>query len=580
MILPRNSRAVTLAATLAVLSTLSARDVRAQESSWALTNARIETVTHGVIARGTIVIKNGLITAIGENVPVPAEARILDLSGRTVGPGLIDLTSTLGLPAAPAAAAGGPGGGGAAAVAGAGGPQAPVGLEPDRLVADELRPGAADIKAERDAGFTAVLSAPSRGAFRGLSALVPTKDSVGTVDVIRSPVALHMGYQGVGGGFGGWGGRRYPGTLLGVIAYERQQLYDAQRQALLLDRYRTNPRGMQRPANDNALAALIPVVKGDLPAFFAANTENDILRAISIAHEFNLKLTIVGATEGFRATDALLALRRPVVVSVDFPKPADATGWSYRAAQRLPANDSAAADSAARRQLEGNAAALMRAGIRFALTSGGTRGADFIANVKKAIAAGLPRDSALAAITIRPAEIAGVAEQLGSIEVGKAADLVVTDGDILGDSGRVRMVFVDGLRYTVEAPAAASGGGPGGGRGRGRLGGGGAAAAEAAQVAGTWDVTTNAPEGSRQSVLTLTQNGTSFTGTMASQMGTVEIANGQVDGRRVSWTIVIQAGGQFVTIAFTGDVDGNRMTGNAAMGDFGTAPFTGEKRPS
>jgi imidazolonepropionase-like amidohydrolase len=576
--------AARIAAALAVLPVLSGRAARAQEGPWVLTNARIETVTHGVIAHGTIVIRNGLIAAVGADVTAPPEARVLDLGGRTVSPGLIDLTSSLGLPTAPAAPAG-PGGGGApAAAAAAAGPGGPAnsGLDPDRVVADEFRPGAADIKAARDAGVTAVLSAPSRGAFRGLSALVPTRDSAGSRDVLRSPVALHMGYQGIGGGFGGGFQRQYPGTLLGVIAYERQKFYDAQRQAMLLDRYRANPRGMQRPANDNALAALIPVVKGDLPVFFAANNENEIDRAINIAHEFNLKLTIVGASEGFRVTDALVRLRRPVVVSVDFPRPADVTGWAYRGAERLPANDSVMADSAAQRMIQGNAASLMRAGVRFALASGGTRGADFIANVKKAVAAGLPRDSALAAVTIRPAEIAGVAEQLGSIESGKVANLVVSDGDLLGDSGRVRMVFVDGTRYTVDAPAPAAGGGGPGGRGRGRFGGanagGGGGAAETAQVAGTWDITVNAPQGSQQSVLTLTQAGSAFTGNQVSQMGTVEVAGGQVEGRHVSWTITISMNGQSLVVTFSADVDGNHMTGSAS-GDFGSAPFTGEKRP-
>jgi imidazolonepropionase-like amidohydrolase len=575
------SSAARIAAALAFLPALAVRAAQAQEGPWALTNARIETVTHGVIARGTIVITNGLITAVGANVTAPPEARVLDLGGRTVSPGLIDLTSSLGLPTAPAGPAG-PGGGAPAAAAAAAGPGGPAnnGLEPDRMVADELRPGAADIKAARDAGVTAVLSAPSRGAFRGLSALVPMRDSVGSRDVLRSPVALHMGYQGIGGGFGGGFQRQYPGTLLGVIAYERQKFYDAQRQAMLLDRYRANPRGMQRPANDNALAALIPVVKGDLPVFFAANNENEIDRAINIAHEFNLKLTIVGANEGFRVTNALVRLRRPVVVSVDFPRPADVTGWAYRGAERLPANDSVMADSAAQRMIQGNAAALMRAGVHFALASGGTRGADFIANVKKAVAAGLPRDSALAAVTIRPAEIAGVAEQLGSIESGKVANLVVSDGDLLGDSGRVRMVFVDGTRYTVDASAPAAGGGGLGGRGRGRFGGaGGGGATEAAQVAGTWDITVNSPQGAQQSVLTITQNGSTFTGSHANQMGSVEVTGGQIDGRHVSWSITIPANGQSISVSFQADVDGNRMTGSATMGDLGSAPFIGEKRP-
>jgi hypothetical protein len=557
----------------AALSAALAATGRAQDGTWALTNARIETVTRGVIPRGTIVIRDGLIAAVGADVAAPADAMIVDLAGKTVVPGLIDLTSSLGLPQPAAPGGGAPGGGGAPAAQS----QAPafVGLEPERLVADELRPSAADIKSARDLGITAVLSAPTRGAFRGRSALVPLRDSVTAREIIRTPVALHMGYQGVGGGFGG---NRYPGTLLGVMAYERQRFYDAKRQDLLEQRYRANPRGMQRPPNDDGLDAIIPVVKGQLPVFFAASNENEIRRALGIAREFGIPMTIMGATEGFLAIDALRAARRPVIVSVDFPRATDVTGWAYRASQRLPRGDSARADSAGRRLVEGNAAALMQAGIGFALASGG-RPADLLPNVRKAIAAGLPRDSALAALTMRPAEIAGVAEQLGSIETGKVANLVVSEGDILGDSAKVRMVFVDGIRYTVDPPPpAAPANGPGGRRGGGRPGAA-PAAGESSMMTGTWELTVNAPSGAIAVTAVVTQNGTSFTGTVTSQMGTSPISNGSIDGTHVTWTTLAPINGQNVTMNYSADVTGSRISGTIAAGDFGTFPFTGEKRP-
>lgn len=571
------SRAATACA--ASLLVFAAR-ARAQEGTWALTNARIETVTRGVIDRGTLVIRDGLIAAVGASVAVPADARVVDLSGRTIYPGIIDLTSSLGIVEAPAAG-GGRGAGGAAAPAGAGGPSGQpterryVGLEPDRLVADELKPVAADITAARAVGVTAVLSAPTRGAFRGRSALIPLRDSVGSREVIRSPVALHMGYQGTGGGFGGGGRAQYPGTLLGVIAYERQHFYDARRQALLEDRYKTNPRGTPRPPNDEGLDALIPVVKRELPVFFAAGNENEIRRALAIAREFNIDMTIVGAGEGFRAIDALQAAKRPVVVSVDYPRSTDVTGWAYRSAQRLPPGDSARADSAGQAQLQGNPAALMRAGISFALASGG-RTADFLPNVRKAIAAGLPRDSALAAITIRPAQIAGVGEQLGSIETGKAADLVISQGDLLGDSAKVRMIFVDGIRYDVEPPAPQVAGG----RGRGGRGGGpGRAGAEMAQVGGTWDVTVQDSDGPEQATCVFTQNGAAFSGSVTSHLGTAAVTNGTVEGRHLTWSHPLEINGQNVTVSWSGDVDGTHISGTVTAGEMGSFPFTGEKRP-
>jgi imidazolonepropionase-like amidohydrolase len=544
--------------------------VAAQEATWALTNARIETVTRGVIERGTIVIRDGLIEAVGADVRPPAEARIVDLAGRRVFPGLIDLSSTLGLTSAPASGAGQ----GAAPAAGAPSGAATVrhvGLEPGRVIAEEIRPSAADLRSARDAGITSVLVAPTRGAFRGLSALVPLREDSATQYVVKSPVALHMGFQGVqGSGFGG----RYPATLLGVIAYERQSFYDARHHALLQERYRAGARGSPRPSYDADLDALVPVVRGALPVFFAADRENDIRRALRIGDEFDLKLAILGATEGFRAIDALKRADA-VVVSMDFPRSTEVTGWSYRSSQRHALDDSAATDSAVRRALEANAATLHRAGIRFALSSGGLRPGEFLGNVRKAVAAGLPRDVALQALTVRAAEVAGVGAQLGSIEPGKIANLVVAERDLLGDSANVRMVFVDGVRHEVIAPAPSE-------RRRGNAGGRGGEredAGEMARVAGTWDLTVTTQQGENRASMTVTQAGGTLEGTMATEMGTVQVTDGRVTGERVTFTIAVPISGQTTTVVFQGTVDGNRMSGSADLGAMGTATFTGERRP-
>jgi imidazolonepropionase-like amidohydrolase len=425
---------------------------------WALTNARIETVTKGTIERGTVVIRDGVIEAVGASVNPPADARVVDLSGKTIVPAFIDLTSSLGLPQ-PAAAgrAGGGRGGVPPELLALFGPQTDttteprvIGLEPDRVVAEELRLSPNDARSARDQGIGAVLVSPSRGLFRGLSALVPMRDDTASRWIVKTPVALHVGYQTVPG--------QYPGNLLGVIAYQRQAFYDAQRHAMLMDRYKANPRGMTRTAHNAELEAIVPVVKGELPAFIAANAENEILRALALAKEFNIKVTIVGAVEGFRAINALKSARPPVV-TVDFPTPAQTTGWQFQFATRRDPADSAARTAAATRIIEGNAAALNNAGIRFALASGGIAAGTFMENVRKAIAAGLPRQVALEALTIRAAEAAGVDAQLGSIEAGKIASLLVVQGEPLSATARLESVYVDGLQYDVVPPAA--------GRGRG-----------------------------------------------------------------------------------------------------------------
>jgi imidazolonepropionase-like amidohydrolase len=532
----------------AALFPLVSRAAVAQSDTWALTNARIQTVTRGVIEKGTVIIRKGLIEAIGPAVPVPADARVLDLAGKTVSPGLFDLTASLGLPAP---TAGGGGGGPTAAAPAQGGPR---GLEPEREVARELKVPPGDIKPIRDLGVTTVLVAPARGLFRGVSALVPLRDSVAAAEIIRAPVAMHVGYQGVPGD--------YPGTLLGVITYQRQSFYDAQRQALLLERYKANPRGMARPENDAGLDALVPVVRGQLPLFIEANNENEIRRAVRLAKEFNLKATIVGATEGFEALDALGGFS--AIVSVNFPQPAQTTRWSYRLSQRRAPGDSAASAREAQKLIEGNAAALQKAGVKFALASGGSR--DFIPNVRKAIAAGLPASVALEALTIRAAELAGAGEMLGSIEPGKIANLVVSNGELLADSAKVSAVFVDGIRYEVAPPPA-----PRPGNANGNV--------PAAQIGGVWAVNLTGPQGPMDITMTINQSGSSFGGTMTSMMGTNDISEGQITGRSVSWSMTLQIGGQSVTLNFKGEVEGNRMTGSADLGSFGSATFTAERKP-
>lgn len=555
---------ITLSLTLLGAGALLAPNgATAQELPWALTNARIETVGRGTIEKGTIVIRDGLIAAVGADVRVPPDARVVDLTGRTVYPGIIDLTSTIGLPSPPEENGGGRGGGGGSG-GGARSDDEPAGLTPERAIAEELRAAASDARAAREGGITAALVAPTRGAFRGLAALVPMRDSL-DAHVLRAPVALTMGFQGVSG--------RYPQTLLGVIAYERQAMYDARHYGMLMDRWDDDPRGLERPEFDPGLEALVPVVRKERPAFFWADDENEIRRAVRLGKEFDLALTVVGATEGFRATDALAGI--PVVVSVNFPKAPTVTGWQFHYASRHAPKDSASADSAARVQIEGNAAALHRAGVRFALASGGLSASQFLTNVRTAVRRGLPRDVALAAMTQRAAELAGSGDMLGTIETGKIANLVVTENDLLSDSAKIRMVFVDGIRTDVTPRA------PTRGR-RAAADDSGTTNAPVMQIAGTWELVVNTPQGANTSTLTLTQDGDVVRGTMASEYGRLEITNGRIDGRRVTWSATLTTGGETIPLAFDGTLQGDqgdRMSGSVSLGPMGSAEFTARRTP-
>ena len=235
--------------------------------------------------------------------------------------------------------------------------------------------------------------------------------------------------------------------------------YDAIRYRDEVDRYNRIKRGVNRPDHDKRLAALQPALKGDMPVLFVANSDGDIRRALMIADEFKLKPMIAGALYGYRVADMLKAKRVPVILSVDFPRRSD----------DLPEDeDETLRVLRQRAETPKGAAKLAQAGVKFAFSSGSLRPQDFIANVQKAVENGLSKDEALRALTINAAEIFGAADQLGTIEVGKIANLVVASGDLLAKDTKVRHVFIDGDQIELKKPDAAPARGGMGGRPAGR----------------------------------------------------------------------------------------------------------------
>ncbi|MFY9570483.1 MAG: amidohydrolase family protein, partial [Blastocatellia bacterium] len=395
---------------------------------FAIKDAQIVTGAGKTIAKGTVVFRKGLITDVGENVKIPADARVIEGAGMTVYPGLIDGYTSLGL-AAPATAqtTGGGGGGGrqAAIAAAAAGvqpsPEARLG-DPSLAAADQVKPGTS-FEDPRSVGVTSALSSPRQGIFAGQSALINLAGQEPSKLVLRAPVALTVQFSG-GGGFGAG----YPGSLMGTVAYIRQSFYDAIRYRDEVERYNRVKRGVNRPEHDKRLAALQPALKGDLPVLFVANTDGDIRRALMIADEFKLKPIIAGAMYSYRVADMLKARSVPVILSVDFPK---------RAADLPDDEDETLRVLRQRAETPKGAARLAQAGVKFAFTSGSLRPQDFIANVQKAVENGLSKDEALRALTINAAEILGAGDQVGTIEVGKIANIVVASGDILARDTKV-----------------------------------------------------------------------------------------------------------------------------------------------
>src|SRR5688572_16722694 len=251
---------------------------------FALTNARIVTVSGATIDKGALVLRNGIIEAVGSNVSIPGDARQLDATGLTIYPGLIDALSDAGIEEAARSQTTGAGRTAATPAQQVQVPQvqqpqqsAPVtspgerqSLSPYVQAADILNPSSRKIESLRAAGFTTALVAPTRGIFPGQSALVNLAGSSAGSMILKSPVALHISLQS-GGGFR----NDYPGSLMGMFAFVKQTFLDAQHYENAWSIYQAHP-GARRPEYSRSLQALQPALKRQLPVVLPARTPAEV----------------------------------------------------------------------------------------------------------------------------------------------------------------------------------------------------------------------------------------------------------------------------------------------------------------
>lgn len=529
---PRALHSILLA--LAVVLLWSPADVSAQFEgrTYAITDARLVTVTGEVIENGTIVLRGGLIEALGAGVTPPADAVIVQGEGMTVYPGFIDAFSQAGI------------------VLPARDEREHAGNIADHLATEYFDPANEDLATYRKQGLTTALLARNDGVFGGQAVLLNLMGDDLPSMIVKSPVVQVMGYQGQ---------NDYPGTLMAVVAWQRQTLIDAAYHDLLLDRYRQAPRSMARPPADPDLEALIPVARGEAPILAIVQTENDFKRLRKLAAEYNLQYWIAGAAEAFRVPDLIRQAGGPVLVSLDFPSIEQVTGYPFdRAFKNLTEEEKEELDTRDETAVHSNPAAIQETGVPFAMATGGMRNVgDFLKNLRLAVQAGLSAEDALRALTIHPATIFGVAESMGTLEPGKIANLTVTTGDIFTDEEAwVAHVFVDGRKESFDAPRPPSSGGGG-------------------TAGGSWAVTVSLGGESTEGLLVLTQDGETVTGELSVQGQSLDFEGTFAEGTLDMEGSVPDLGA--VTLRAT--IEGDEMTGSIVLGMMGSADFTGKRNP-
>jgi len=467
---------------------------------YAIVGGTVHPVSGPAIPNGVVIIREGLIEAAGANAVIPADAATVDVKGMHVYPGLIDAQTSLGFPTPQPAQRGRRGGGPPRA-------QTPAEQLPETSAAYEAARNAKlsedDLEEKRATGVTSIVTVPAFGIFNGQSVLLNLGDGTMESRIVRNPAALQISFNPRPA----W---TFPDSLMGVVAFVRQTMMDAQQYAAAHAIYDRNPAGYQRPDTSASLQALAPVLHRDVPVVFVADTDLMMHRAEAIAREFNLRLILSGGRQGYRIADELKRDAVPLFVSVRWPA--------------APASKEDREEQSLRvirdRQLAPTTpAALAKAGVSFALVSGPAKTGDYLSGIRKAIDNGLIADDALRATTLWPARILGVDRQLGTLEKGKIANVVVSDKEIFAKDAKVKHVFVDGreVKFSTELAKARSGG--------------------ASPIDGTWTFIVHTTQREVSISATLQDDNGNLSGTFSGDRGSGDIRNGTFDGTTVEFTI-------------------------------------------
>ena len=399
-------------------------------NTYAITHAKIFTLAGGAIEDGTVVFRDGKISAVGAGIDIPAGAQVYDGKGLQVYPGMFDSITQMGLREI-------------GAVSATVDSTETGSYNPDVVAATAVSPSSEHIPVTRAAGITEVLAVPGSGGFDsgGSNSIIGGQASAihlagWVIDemLIKKSAAMVIRWPEIETrtfDFATFSRKEKPYS-------EAKQEYDKQVNELTdwIDRARHYAQAMEKGAvskydRDLKLEALAPVVRGELPVLVFANRARDIRNAVEFCDKQKLKTILAGGAEAYKVKDLLRSKNIPVILRPMLSSPPDE-------------------DDPYDRELT-EPAELAAAGVKFAIASFDNSFARRLGqNAANAVAHGLAYDEALRAVTINPAQIFGLGSQIGTLEQGKIANIIVTNGDPLELTSDVRYLFIKGQLTSTQ----------------------------------------------------------------------------------------------------------------------------------
>lgn len=496
----------------------------------ALVNVRIVTEPGRVIESGSVVIRDGVIVAVGRELEIPADARIHDFARNngeqsvTVYPGLIEPFLLVDVEQDEDA-------------------ETPAGRH--ALISPDRGLQAADWPEERitelrRAGFTSALMAPSHGLLRGHGVVANTGQGGLSANRIGGPFGQFASFAARSTG------RHFPTSLMGSVALMRQTFADASWQAEARAAWARNP-AQPRPEWLEGLDALAPALAGRTPLIFQSQDLLDSLRILEFTARGEIDLVLVGHGAEYQRLAALSS--RPVrhILPLDFPEPPDVKDENDRDAPLEVLRHWHAAPE--------NPARLAEAGLPLLLTSHSLSSpSQIFARIAKAIERGLDTDRALAALTTEPAAWLGLANQAGRIRQGAMANLIVVEGELFTENPSINEVWVDGRQYVLAALVPPT-----------------------IDPAGTWDLVLGlGGMGDVEATLVLSGPVGAMQGSLTVMGNDTPLNEVRVSGERVIARIDASRFGGSGTISIRLDIDGERARGSGS-GPFGEFSVRGRR---
>jgi Amidohydrolase family len=506
---------------------------------WVIKDARIVTLNGSPVEKGTLIIRDGLIEAVGAGVPVPKDAEVVDGSKLTVYPGLIDGLgqSLLKFPEEKMDMS---------RINAGDFTDKDRGITPGLAAFDYINLGKAIFEKYHKLGFVAGHVMPDRGALTGRSAVFCFSDPDKNKALLLKDFCLGVGYAPAGF-------LVYPNSLMGVHSYLKQAFTDGAYYDQARSLWLKEMKGQARPDYNPNLDVLADYATARKPVIFLCRNQNDIRRSLSLAAEFKLSYFIADlGGEAFEVIPELKKAGSRVLCTVAFKAPGSSLYAQRGKAER---------EKAEKEIYPKNPARLAEAGIPFAFSSLGTDDPkSFAEGIQKAIEAGLPKDKAIEALTKTPAVFFGLDRALGTIEPGKIANLVLSEGDLLAKDVKVRYAFADGKKFELKEVKPGEGGKP------------------EVNVTGKWEISLEGQAGMSLTI-EFSQEEAALSGKLITPFGAFDFTEGLVSGKDVSFEVSLSVGGQDIDLFFSGTVEGERMRGSAVQAGSGSIEFTAKRIP-